>query len=92
MLTDTNNALIQGRRRHVRDKKDPGKERERGKVRHIRVHVHEEERKAKERKGHQETKIYKNRSQGTQKEQRNAVHDVSTNNRYIYWEREFTIN
>ena len=48
------------------------------------VHVHEEERKAKERKGHQETKIYKNRSQGTQKEQRNAVH-VPTNNRYMYW-------
>ena len=52
----------------------------------VSVHVHEEERKAKERKGHQETKIYKNnyRSQGTQKEQRNAVH-VPTNNRYMYW-------
>ena len=71
----------------MRDKKDLGKDRERGKVRHICVHVHEEERKAKERKGHQETKIYKNRSQGTQKEQRNTVH-VPTNNRYMYWERE----
>ena len=33
---------------------------EKGEKLDVSVHVHEEEREAKERKGHQETKIYKN--------------------------------
>ena len=47
----------------------------------VSVHVHEEERKAKERKGHQETKIYKNI--GVKEHKKNR--DIPTNNRYMYW-------